>query len=262
VTKKESIIMALDLKKLKERLTTVQTGGVKKKTKFWRPQNGDQTVRIVPTKDGDPFKSLALHYNVGKNFGFLCPKRNFDESCPVCDFASKLWQEGTDDSKEMAKKLFPRERFYAPVLPRGAEENEVLMWSFGKTVYETLIKYCLNPEYGDITDVETGVDLDLNYETPPGASFPKTTLQPKRKSTKLCEDITKEECKELLDSVPDLMSLFDRKSSKECEQMLNEWLSEESSAEDGKETVKYEASESKQEKSSIDKEFDDLLGDE
>ena len=265
--------MGLDLDKLKARLTESQTGKKTTTGKFWRPEKGDHTIRVLPGKNGDFLFDGHHHYNVGKNPGFLCPQKSFDEKCPVCDFASKLWKDGTDESKEMAKKLFPRQRYYAAILVRGEEEKGPRVWGFGKTVYETLIKYCLNPEYGDITDVETGVDLDLNYEVPPGASFPKTTIQPKRKSTKLCQDITKEECKELLDSVPDFMSLMDRKTTKDCEAMLTEWLAEESGPEDGKETKKYDASEKvadkeetvkeeDEEKSSIDKEFDELLGEE
>ena len=250
--------MALDLKKLRSRLASAQKKGGEG-GQWWKPEKGDQTVRIVPTKDGDPFKDYWFHYNVGKNPGFLCPKKNYNEDCPVCDFATKLWREGTEDSTNMAKKLFARQRFFTPVMVRGQEDKKVRAWGFGKTVYETLIKLCLNPEYGDITDLETGTDLDLNYETPPGANFPKTTLQPKRKSSKLCKDLSKEECEALLDSVPDFVSLMDSKTHDDIEGMLNEWLASDDSAEGSETTRSYGSNDEAKEENPIDAKFNDLL---
>jgi hypothetical protein len=80
----------------------------------WRPSEGDQAIRILPTEDGDPFKEFHFHYNVGKNPGILCPKKNHGEDCPICEFASSLWRDGVqnDDNtlKQEAKKLFVRKR--------------------------------------------------------------------------------------------------------------------------------------------------------
>ena len=93
--------MALDMAKMKSKLQELESGGKSKQDQvWWRPQEGDQDIRIVPTPDGDPFKVYHFHYNLGEGArgGVLCPKRQFGENCPICDFASKLWQEGTDDS--------------------------------------------------------------------------------------------------------------------------------------------------------------------
>ena len=49
--------------------------------------------RLQISRDGDPFKEFHFHYNVGKNPGILCPKKNHGEDCPICDFASTLWGE-------------------------------------------------------------------------------------------------------------------------------------------------------------------------
>jgi hypothetical protein len=71
----------------------------------WRPSEGDQTIRILPTRDGDPFKEFHFHYNVGKNPGILCPKKNYGEHCPICDFASTLWRDGVDNNLIKLKML-------------------------------------------------------------------------------------------------------------------------------------------------------------
>ena len=174
--------MGIDLKKMRERKNALENKGGNN-NRFWRPQDGEQTIRIVPTEDGDPFKDYWFHYNVGDNPGFLSPKRNFGEDCPLDSFVRQLWQEGTEDSKRMAKKLSARQRFFAPVVVRGEEDKGVRVWGFGKTVYETLLNLVLNPEYGDITDADAGTDLVLTYGKPAGATFPVTQLTPRRRSS-------------------------------------------------------------------------------
>ncbi len=60
-------------------------------------------IRIIPTQDGDPFKDYWFHYNVGNNTGFLSPKKNFGEDDPLDQFVRQLFNEGTDESRKMAK---------------------------------------------------------------------------------------------------------------------------------------------------------------
>ena len=218
--------MALDMARMKEKLQTSESGGKQQRdSAFWRPTEGDQDIRLVPTEDGDPFKVYHFHYNMGEGArgGILCPKRQFGEGCPICDFASKLWQEGTDESKKMAKSLFVRQRFFSPVVVRGEEEAGVRVWGYGKTIYEVLLGLVLNPDYGDITDVDSGVDLSLTYTLPKSkGAFPTTNLVPKRKSSPL--EKSKDKVKEILESVPDIASLFQRRSASDVQAILESFL--------------------------------------
>ena len=237
--------MAINLDAMRAKLEASKNGGQKKENSTkWRPEEGDQTIRILPTEDGDPFKEFHFHYNVGRNPGILCPKRNHGEDCPICDFASTLWREGVenndDAAKREAKKLFVRKRYFSPILVRGKETEGVKVWSYGKTAYETLLGYVLDPDYGDITDPETGTDIVLNYTVPgtPG-SFPKTQLKPRRRPSILCDDNVAD-CDDLLESIPDIESQFKRVTSDEVQAMLDEFLSTDSSSETrSSETQKY-----------------------
>ena len=215
--------------KMKAKLQELESGGRQKSDNvFWKPQEGDQDIRLVPTEDGDPFKVFHFHYNLGEaaRGGILCPKRQFGDPCPICDFASKLWQEGTDDSKRMAKSLFVRQRFFSPVIVRGEEEQGVKVWGYGKTIYETLLGLVLNPDYGDITDVDQGVDFTLTYTLPKTkGAFPQTNLVPKRKSSALAA--TKAGIKEFINNVPEIDNLFTRKSSAEVKAILESFLNPE-----------------------------------
>ena len=110
----------------------------------------------------------------------------------------------------------------------------------------------LDPDYGDITDVESGTDIVLNYNIPgtPG-SFPKTTLKPRRRPSVLCDDDIAD-CEALLESIPDIGSQFDRKTTADVQALLNEALSSDGSEGSYSETRKYG------EKDAVDAAFDKL----
>lgn len=217
--------MALNLDRMREKLNAVTGKGGGSRTEFWKPKDGENNVRIVPTPDGDPFKEKFFHYNVAQG-GFLCPKKNFGDNCPVCSFANKLWNEGTEDSKKMAKNLFAKQRFFSPVLVRGEEDQGVRIWGYGKMAYEKLLTIVLDPDYGDVTDPESGNDLKIMYGKPPGASFPRTDIRPRPRKTVLCDDQIggDERCAELLENVPALEKLFERKSTEEVQGILDTFL--------------------------------------
>lgn len=254
--------MALNLDAMRAKLELSRNGGKKQQDSTkWRPEEGDQTIRILPTSDGDPFKEYHFHYNLGRNPGILCNKRVHNEECPICDFASKLWRDGVDNNddraKREAKKMFARKRYYSPILVRGKESEGVKVWAYGKQAYETLLGLVLDPDYGDITDPETGTDIVLNYTVPgtPG-SFPKTQLKPRRRPSILCDDMV-EDCAQLLESIPDIGSLFDKKTTEEVQALLDEYLSTDNSSEsNSSETRKYNTSSS----SKVDKAFQELMG--
>ena len=253
--------MSIDIAKMKAKLEASKNpkGGSQDNTK-WRPNEGDQTLRILPTSDGDPFKEFHFHYNVGRNPGILCPKKNHAEHCPICEFASSLWREGVDNNddnaKREAKKLFVRKRYFSPILVRGEEEKGVRIWSYGKMAYESLLGLVLDPDYGDITDPETGTDIVLTYTVPgtPG-SFPKTQIKPRRRPSVLCDESVAD-CSELLTSIPDISGIFQRHTSDEVQAILDESFSSDKSSESGSsETDKYSG------KSQVQSAYEKLMGD-
>ena len=97
--------MGIDMEKMRARRTALDNRNGSNREVFWRPQDGETTIRIVPTPDGDPFRDYWLHYNLCNNPGFLSPKKNFGEEDALDGFIRKLYKEGTEESKRMAKKL-------------------------------------------------------------------------------------------------------------------------------------------------------------
>ena len=254
--------MGIDMELMRQKLASLRGEGNKDANSPWfKPDEGDTVIRIVPTNDGDPLKEMFFHYNVGEHRGgILCPKRNFGESCPVCEFASSLWREGVDkndeESKKLAKSLFVRTRYFSPVVIRGREDEGIKVYGYGKQAYELLLGYILDPEYGDITDVKEGTDITLTYTKPtkPGA-YPQTNLKMRRNTSTLLAD--SEAIPALLDRMPDFDGLFDRLSPAQVDAILDEQLSGNSSAESrSSETAKYGAT---GKKSDVDRAFDELM---
>jgi len=250
--------MSINMQKMREKLAALKGDNAGKKDLFWRPTDGEQTIRIVPTSDGDPFKEYWFHYNLGKNPGFLSPKKNFGEDCPLDKFVRDLFNEGTEDSIRMAKNLMARQRFFAPVIVRGEEDKGVRIWGFGKMAYQELLNLVLNPDYGDITDVHEGTDLVLSYGKPPGAQFPQTSLTPRRRPSPLHEN--KETLKSYIDNVPEFSTVFDRKTPEQVQVMLDEFLlGEDDVEESSSETQKY-GNNSSNETNEVEQAFNELLG--
>ena len=227
---------------------------------FFRPDDGDTDIRIVPAPDGDPLREMFFHYNVGNHQGgIMCPKRNFGERCPICDFASSLWREAAEnndeESKKLAKSLFVRTRYFSPVVVRGREEEGIKVYGYGKTAYELLLGYILDPEYGDVTDINEGTDITLTYTKPtkPGA-FPQTNLKMRRGTSPLLEDV--DAISPLLDRMPDFDSLFERQTPEAIDAILDEQLASDGSAESrSSQTTKYGGDK----KDTVDRAFDALL---
>ena len=254
--------MGIDMELMRRKLATLRGDNPDRKTSvFFKPDEGDTDIRIVPSKDGDPLKEIHFHYNVWEHKGgIMCPKRNFGEACPICEFASTLWKEGVatndEESKKLAKSLFVRQRYFSPVVVRGREDEGIKMYGYGKKVYDLLLVYILDPEYGDITDLQTGTDITLTYTKPtkPGA-YPQTNLKMRRTTSTLLPDT--EAIPALLDRMPDVDTLFERLSPEQVDAILDAQLSGDSSAESrSSETAKYGPSNGTSE---VDRAFDELM---
>jgi hypothetical protein len=215
--------MAIDLKKMRAKLASTENKGGSNKNLFWKPTDGESVIRIVPDADGDPFKEYWFHYNVANNPGFLSPKKNFGEDDVLDKYVRKLFNDGTEQSREEAKKLMAKQRFFSPVIVRGEEEKGVRLWGYSKTVYQKLLQLVLNPEYGDITDPEEGTDLTINYGKKAGQMFPSTDIFPSRRASPLHKD--RKIAKEMIETEIQYDNVFTKKTTDEVKGMLEQHLS-------------------------------------
>ena len=251
----------MDLNAIKNRLNQLQTTNTRT-SNLWKPQPGQQLVRIVPYKHNkdNPFIELYFHYDLGgKNF--LSPI-SFGRPDPIEEFAQKLKSTGSKDDYRLGRKIEAKMRTFAPVVVRGEEKEGVRFWGFGKTVYQELLSIIADPDYGDITDPTSGRDVAVEFKTAEetGKSFPSTSIRVKPNQTPITEDAAVLES--IKESQKNITEIYQERSYDELTQALNDYLNgnSEEKEEKVKETVKETASETKSYDSKKTSDaFDDLF---
>lgn len=215
--------MAIDLDAIRRRVA--ELSGVKKTSsvQIWKPALGEHKVRCLPWKnapEGQPFAERWFYY-LGENAGLLAPHQ-FGKPDPINGLIRDLYASGKPEDRELAKKLQPKMRCYAPVIVRGQEEKGVQVWAFGKQVYQRLLGFFLDEEVGDILSPTEGFDLKVNITKSPGKQFNDTAVDPARRPSRLHEDDSV--AAKWLDAIPNLDDMYRLKSPQEIEAVLNNWL--------------------------------------
>ena len=139
--------MAIDFDAIRRKLGQL-SGQNRRSNVMWRPKEGEEyTIRLLAfsDNDGQPFKERYFYYNIGNNPGLLAPYQ-FGNPDPIQELITKLRDDGSKESYELAKKLYPKMRTYAPVIVRGEEDRGVRLWAFGKTVYQSILNLMLDED--------------------------------------------------------------------------------------------------------------------
>ena len=215
--------MAINLDAIKGRLNKLQNTQ-RKTVELWKPAPGKHQIRLVPYKFNkeNPFIELYFHYNIN-NKTYLSPI-SFGRPDPIVEFADKLKRMGDKEDWKAAKAMEPKLRTFVPVLVRGEESEGVRFWGFGKTVYQELLGYIADPDYGDITDVNEGRDITIEYVSAEdaGTSYPVTTIRIKPKETPLAE--TQEQISSMIGGQSEITEIYQELSYAELKNVLEGWL--------------------------------------
>jgi hypothetical protein len=227
--------MAIDFDAIKAKLNRL-SGANKNRNVKWKPEEGQEyTIRIIafPDNDGQPFKEVQWYFGIPNVRGFVAPSQ-FGKRDPVQELIAKLRDEGTKESYEMAKKLYPSMRTYAAVVVRGQESEGVKIWDFGKTVYQKLLTLMLDEDYGDITDPVSGRDIKVTNSKAPGKKYADTDVTPRGKVSKLSND--PKQAADWLASIPKVEDLYSVKSYDEISGILEAWINGDQETIDGEGT--------------------------
>jgi hypothetical protein len=198
---------------------------------FWKPQVGNYTIRIVPSKFNkqNPFREVYFHYGFAK--GPVLALNNFGEADPIMEFAAKLRQSKDRDNWALAKKLDPKMRVFVPVIVRGEEHLGVRLWEFGKEVYKSLLGFAADEDYGDFTDIQDGFDFKIdavNAEVA-GRKVVSCTLRPRPKSSSISDDANL--VNKWLEEQPDIMTINRKREYNDIKELLAKWLNPEAEEE-------------------------------
>ena len=248
----------MDLNAIKNRLNQLQTTN-NRTSNLWKPQPGNQIVRIVPYKfnKDNPFIELYFHYDLGgKNY--LSPM-SFGRPDPIEEFAQKLKGTGSKDDYRLGRKVEAKMRTYAPVIVRGEEKQGVKFWGFGKTVYQELLSIIADPDYGDITDAVNGRDIAVQFKTAEetGKSFPSTSIRVKPNQTPITEDASLLES--LTENQKNITEIYQEQSYEDLTQALNDYLNGSSTEEEEKQEETTPANNVVYDSKKTSDAFDDLF---
>ena len=176
--------MPIDLSAIKARLQSLDKKDSKsQKTKafIWKPEKdkGKFIIRIVPSQHQpeNPFFELKFHYGLN-NKTFLSPS-TFNRPDPVLELSEHLKKSGDKDQWRLGRSLEPKLRTYVPIIVRGEEEKGVRFWGFGQTVYKALLGIMADPDYGDVSDLNSGFDFTVECKEVAGKQYPDTSILPK-----------------------------------------------------------------------------------
>lgn len=214
--------MSLDFDSLRKKLNTLQ-GQNNRSAALWKPSEGKTVIRILPWK-GDPtnpFIELYFHY-LGRKTQ-LSPITN-GKADPISEFADDLASTGDKDDWKHSRQFSPKLRTFVPVIVRGEEDKGVRYWGFGKTVYEALLGVISDPDYGDITDVQSGHDVGVEFipEKQSKTQYAETKILVKPKETPLSADA--DELETWLEEQPDMSEIFDEPTYDELKGFLERFL--------------------------------------
>lgn len=159
-------------------------------------EEGENIVRLIPPKAPrvDFSMEFKICYNVGPNKKQIVPGRQFNQPSPAEDHIDVLVARGDDASKAQAAAMVPKMRTNFFLIPRkiGGKEiaeadQEPHLFTTNLYVLRDITAIFADPEYGDITDPATGVDITIHYKNGDHTQngFPEWTIIARRKSSPL-----------------------------------------------------------------------------
>ena len=223
----------MDINAIKQRLSSLQSSGAKKEKVdyskyYWKPKaEGKYQIRVVPSvlNKSNPFQEVFVHYGFSKFPIYALT--NWGEKDPIVEFAKSLRTTQEKENWQLAKKLDPNMRVFAPVVVRGEEEKGVRLWEFGKEIYMQLLGIAEDEDYGDFTDINEGRDFTVDVVTGDigGRQGLKSSIRVKPKTSPLGSD--KETIKMWLTEQPNVLELQRKTSFDDLKSILANFLNPE-----------------------------------
>ena len=178
------------LSALRDKLSKVdlRTGG----GGFFSPPDGRSVIRILP-EVGEMtyfYQQVGTHTLPGTDNKkqFYCP--NFTSEgelkCPICEYVEDLKKAGDKASLALASSLRVKRKFWMNVIDREHESQGPQIFTPGVMVFGQISSLIGDPDFGDIFDIDKGIDLIINRK---GKNLEtEYQVNPKRNDSPLSED--------------------------------------------------------------------------
>jgi len=199
---KSKMSKAERLAALREKMKKTDTGGGGKG--FWSPKQGRSVIRILP-ETGDMefiFQEVGRHtFPDGRKV--YCPKFTSAGAleCPICELVDELYADGAPSSVRLAKSIKLRRAYWMNVINRDDQDSGPLIFTPGVKIFNQVQNLVGDPDYGDISDPEDGLDIVI-IRTGAGGLDTDYDVKPRRNSSPLSDN--EEEAKGWLEKSKDL----------------------------------------------------------
>lgn len=184
---KQKVSRADRLAALRDKLKTADIGG--RRSGWFNPKTGRNVVRILPeVGDMEYFYQPVGKHQLPGDKQVHCPSFTSEGElpCPVCEIVDQLYKAGDKGSKNLADQLRVRKKFWMNVIDRNNEDAGPLIFPAGPVIFGAISTIIADPDYGDIMDVETGIDLVIE-RSGEGLST-EYQVNPRRNDSPLSDD--------------------------------------------------------------------------
>ena len=149
--------------------------------RFWKPEvdaagNGYAVIRFLPAPEGETVPWAKLYSHAFQGIGGWYIENSLttlNEKDPVGEINRKLWNSGSDEDKETARKQKRKLQYYSNVYvvkdPKNPEnEGRVFLYKYGKKIHDKILA-AMQPEFQDedpvnVFDLWEGANFKLKIK--------------------------------------------------------------------------------------------------
>ncbi len=154
-----------NLEFLQKELEKSVSGGKQVDERFWKPEvdisgNGYAVIRFLPAPEGEtvPWAKVYSHAFQGPGGWYIENSlTTLGENDPVGEVNRRLWNDGTEEGKEIARRQKRRLSYYSNILvvkdPKNpSNEGKVFLYKYGKKIHDKILA-AMKPEFQDETPI-------------------------------------------------------------------------------------------------------------
>ena len=149
--------------------------------RFWKPEvdaagNGYAVIRFLPAPEGETVPWAKVYSHAFQGIGGWYIENSLttlNEKDPVGEINRKLWNSGSDEDKETARKQKRKLQYYSNILvvkdPKNPEnEGRVFLYKYGKKIHDKILA-AMQPEFQDedpvnVFDLWEGANFKLKIK--------------------------------------------------------------------------------------------------
>lgn len=155
-------------------IAAMEKDSKKGKSSFWTPEEGENSIRILPplkpNKEVLPYFHHSVHWIDGTPYecidqSFLDKDGNFHEAepCPACKMSKKLYKMGERDSEErdLAYEILAKDRYIFRIVDRVKEDATKTTPEFyevGPSIFKKFLNVMKGGKFGNIVHPTMGRD--------------------------------------------------------------------------------------------------------